>query len=135
MEHDENSIPLRVAYLMAPYISRSLNAAEQTELDKWVTSSTDNQKTFESYIERGILDETKGNLEMLQNLQYIAELIIKKLKGTINEQGKKTLQEWAALSPANKTFLESLPETGDTKLLSEHLRWRLLHDNLDQRLN
>ncbi len=46
-------------------------------------------------------------------LLYIADLIIKQVKGTISKDEKKALEKWAASSERNKKLLDKLPQTND----------------------
>jgi len=72
---------LRLAWLVAGFIRNTLNDAENTELDDWVTSSMDNQRLFEK-----LIDE--------KNMQDLLQVK--------NNAGMEKIKSRLTNSPANK---------------------------------
>lgn len=68
---------LRVAYLIAGYIRKTLTVAEHDELDAWVEASDENMKLFEDLTDEAHIDANLAWMDQIQTEKALAETTAK----------------------------------------------------------
>jgi hypothetical protein len=140
MENEKPPIPFRMTLLIEGYFQRTINEAEQAELDDWICASMDNQRAFDACVEVTMKPHHKNELDIEAeeikrqeqlsepDLPRIAELLVKYMNKTIAPDQQEELSEWVELSGVNEVLVNDMPQTDDMEQIARCFLSRLWHD-------
>lgn len=116
-------IPARITQLIVGFFLHTNNNTEQQELDDWVSQSMQNQLFFESCIENAARPvRPMDGEENEEDLRYIADLFMKRIKQIITPEETEILENWKQTTFLDQHTLKTLEESTTIEILYERIR-------------